>query len=107
VLVAAYLVATRQPTGHLTVYTVPDATCRVEVSGACAGEKIPYAEFAIDGNVRMTLNSGPYGYGDVDLPPGSYQIWPGEVADLRGAQGADAVIIQGQTTQVTVTYTFR
>lgn len=108
VLLTAYLVATRQPTGHLRVYTVPDATCSIERSGACVGDKIPYADFAIEGNgVRETFNSGEFGMGEVDLPPGTYRISARQVANLSGAQSADAVIIQGQTTQVTITYTFR
>jgi len=108
VLLTVYLLATRQPTGHLVVMTVPDAKCNPEVSGYCLQNPLPYAEFTVssaDLDIhQMAFQSGADGVGQLDLAPGTYRVHPRGVGDLGGANGAAASVVQGQTVTVTITY---
>jgi hypothetical protein len=107
VLLTAYLVATRPALGHLAITTVPDPSCRVEVSGLCASNPIPWADVSIDsagGPPVMAATSGADGRVVVDLSPGRYSVDPRAVGDLVGMLNAEAVVTAGQTTAVTVTY---
>jgi hypothetical protein len=106
VALTAYLVATRAPLGQLAITTVPDATCRVDVSGYCASNPIPWADVRIsEGGPEMVVTSGADGRVVVGLMPGEYSVGGSEVGDLHGTGSVTAVVSAGQTVEVQVTFT--